>query len=126
MTALHRPYGKIVLWKLKGSYYWESLIIDFHECVELCEGRDKSHGYEVVQESVEERYLSLSLKIKACLHHICFVLLHLSTQQNSYSISHLLDTVSVTIGWLDSVGVVTVVNYLQHSDYTAKISSFVL
>ena len=38
------------------------------------------------------------------------------TQQNSYSISHLLGT--VTTQWLDSNGVVTVVNCRQHGDYT--------
>ena len=39
------------------------------------------------------------------------------TQQNSYSISHLLGT--VTTKWLDSDSVVTVVNCWQHGDYTA-------
>ena len=38
------------------------------------------------------------------------------TQQKSYSISHLLDT--VTTLWLDSDGVVTVINCQQHGDYT--------
>ena len=39
-----------------------------------------------------------------------------NTQQNSYSISHLLGT--VTTQWLDSDGIVTVDNCRQHSDYT--------
>ena len=38
-----------------------------------------------------------------------------TTEQNSYSISHLLGT--VTTPSLDSDGVVTVVNCQQHSDY---------
>ena len=38
------------------------------------------------------------------------------TQQNSFSISHLLGT--VTTHWLDSDGVVTVVNCQQHGGYT--------
>ena len=37
------------------------------------------------------------------------------TQQNSYSISHLLGT--VTTQWLDSDGVVSVVNCRQHGDH---------
>ena len=47
----------------------------------------------------------------------------LNTQQNSYSISHLLDT--VTTQWLDvdSDGVVTVHNCRQHGVYTAIDSS---
>ena len=39
-----------------------------------------------------------------------------TTQQNSYSISHLLGT--VTTLWLDSDGVVTVDNCQQHGDYS--------
>ena len=39
-----------------------------------------------------------------------------TTQQKSYFISHLL--VTVTTQWLNSDGVVTVVNYRQHNDYT--------
>ena len=42
----------------------------------------------------------------------------LATQQNSYSISHLLDT--VTTHWLDSDCAVTAVNCRQHGDYTAE------
>ena len=40
---------------------------------------------------------------------------HIHTQQNSYSISHLLGT--VTTQWLNSNCVVTIVNCGQHSDY---------
>ena len=43
------------------------------------------------------------------------------TQQNSCSISLLLDT--VTTQWLDKDSVITVVNYQQHGDYTAISSS---
>ena len=39
----------------------------------------------------------------------------LITQENSYSASHLLGT--VTTQWLDSDGVVTVDNCWQHGDY---------
>ena len=39
-----------------------------------------------------------------------------NTRQNSYSISHLLGT--VTTQWLDSDSVVTIVNCQQHSDNT--------
>ena len=42
----------------------------------------------------------------------------LCTQQNSFSISHLLGTV-ITL-WLDSDGVVTVDNCWQHRDYTVQ------
>ena len=41
-----------------------------------------------------------------------------SNLANSYSISHLLAT--VTTQWLDGEGVVTVHNCRQHSDYTAS------
>ena len=41
-----------------------------------------------------------------------------NTQQDSYSIPHLLDT--VTKQWLDSDSVVTVVKCWQHGDYTAN------
>ena len=43
------------------------------------------------------------------------------TQENSYSISHLLAT--VTTQWLEGDGVVTVHNCQQHGDYTAIGSS---
>ena len=39
------------------------------------------------------------------------------TQQNSISVSHLLDT--VTTRWLDSDSVVTIANCQQHSDWAA-------
>ena len=47
-----------------------------------------------------------------------FSLTHIGTQQNSYSISHLLAT--VTTKWLDGDGVVTVDNCRQHSDWAAN------
>ena len=55
----------------------------------------------------------------------CFILVYnidaeyvvkFHTQQKSYSISHLLGT--VTTQCLESDGVVTIVNCQQHSDYT--------
>ena len=42
----------------------------------------------------------------------------LNTQQNSYSIGHLLGR--VTTHWLDSDGVVTIANYQEHSDWAAN------
>ena len=47
--------------------------------------------------------------------HVIITQFH-CTQQNSYSISHLRDT--VTTLWLDSNSIVTVHNCWQHSDYT--------
>ena len=65
----------------------------------------------------------ISLK-KLCIRQLCekvymdwfsFTLVQY-TQQNSYSISHLLGT--VTTQWLDGDSVVKVVNCRQHCDYT--------
>ena len=50
-------------------------------------------------------------------NHLRHLRLHVqSTQQNNYSISHLLGT--VTAQWLDSDNEVTVDNCRQHGDYT--------
>ena len=46
----------------------------------------------------------------------------MSTQEISYSISHLLDTVITQ--WLDSDSVVTVDNCQQHGDWVANIWQF--
>ena len=53
--------------------------------------------------------------------HYKFLMIHLketNTQQNSYSISHLLDI--VTTQWMDSDSVVTVGIWLQHGDWATN------
>ena len=70
------------------------------------------HRYNSNDYIIVDKYLC-ELKV-TLLGYTCISI----TQQNSYSISHLLDT--VTARWLNSDCVVTVDNYRQHGDWAAN------
>ena len=53
-----------------------------------------------------------------CVKYLTWVATQKTTQLNSYSISHLIDT--VTTWWLDSDSEVTLANCWQHSDWVAN------